>query len=74
MASNLFKRFIALLPQNPLRVGEVIAVTDTTCVIQEMGGGTITVRGTSTLGARVYFRNGTIEGPAPNLTYVTAEE
>ena len=65
--SNLFKRFQALIPTYPLRVGDVIAYDDGVAIIQEQGG-VATARSKATVGDRVFFRNGAIEGPAPDLT------
>ena len=65
--SNLFKRFQALIPTHPLRVGDVIAYDDGVATIQEQSG-VATARGEATVGDRVFFRNGAIEGPAPDLT------
>jgi hypothetical protein len=68
--SNLFTRFLKLLPQAPLRVGDVVAVDNGVATIEEPGGAQSTARGDVTLGDRVFFRDGAIEGPAPNLTLV----
>ena len=65
--SNLFKRFQALIPTYPLRVGDVIAYDDGVATINEQGG-VATARGEAAVGDRVFFRNGAIEGPAPDLT------
>ena len=64
---NLFKRFQALIPTYPLRVGDVIAYDNGVAIIQEQSG-VATARGEATVGDRVFFRNGVIEGPAPDLT------
>mgnify|MGYP003491759293 CR=1 FL=1 len=65
--SNLFKRFQALIPTYPLRVGDVIAYDNGVAIIQEQSG-VATARGEVTVGDRVFFRNGVIEGTAPDLT------
>ena len=65
--SNLFKRFQALIPTYPLRVGDVIAYDNGVATIQEQSG-VATARGEATVGDRVFFRNGAIEGPAPDMT------
>ena len=65
--SNLFKRFQLLIPTHPLRVGDVIAYSNGVATIQEQGG-VATARGEAIVGDRVFFRNGAIEGPAPDLT------
>ena len=72
--SNLFKRFERLLPRHPLRVGTVLSVDGTTVLVQEQGGGVVRVRGEATAGTKVYFRDSTIEGSAPNLPLEVIEE
>lgn len=49
-------------------------VDGTAVVVQESGGGLVRVVGEATAGDRVYFRNSTIEGPAPNLPLEVIEE
>lgn len=71
---NLFKRFQRLLPQNPLRVGQVLSVDGTAFTVQETGGGLVQVRGEAAVGDKVYFRDSVIEGPAPNLPLEVIEE
>lgn len=67
MSTNLYSRLIALLPQRPLLVGTVTGVIDGVAFIEMPGGGVETARGMAATGQRVYFRDGNIEGPAPNL-------
>lgn len=71
---NQFKRFERLLTRHPQRVGTVQYVDGTAVVVQESGGGLVRVVGEATAGDRVYFRNSTIEGPAPNLPLEVIEE
>ncbi len=70
---NLFKQFIDLLPQRPLQVGTVTAVTNGVCTITVPGGGIDTARGSATVGQRVFFRDGAVEGAAPDLPLVQIE-
>ena len=67
MSQNPYARLIALLPKRPLLVGEVVDFSNGVAVIEMPGGGKDTARGTATVGQRVYFRDGQIEGPAPTL-------
>lgn len=64
---NLFTRFLRLIPQPPLRIGDVTSVMSETVVVSEIGGGLVNVRGEARVGDRVFFRDGAIEGPAPDL-------
>lgn len=71
---NLFKRLQRLLPSPPLRVGTVVAVGDGEATVEELAGGRVRVRGTASIGSRVYFRDGRIESAAPSLPLVAVEE
>lgn len=72
--SNVFTRFKKLIPTQPLLVGDVVAIDGTSVVIEEFGGGRVVVRGEAVLGTRVYFRNGVVEGEAPDLPIEAVEE
>ena len=67
MSLNPYKRLLALLPTYPLLVGQVIEVTNGVALIQMPGGGREQARGAATVGQRVFFRDGQIEGLAPDL-------
>lgn len=65
---NLFTRFKKLIPTYPLRVGTVLSVDGTSVQLEEVGGARLMVRGADvSVGDKVYFRDGVIEGPAPSL-------
>ncbi len=64
---NPYKRLLALIPNPPLQVGEVIAYGDGVATIEVPGGGIAQARGETDVGAKVFFRDGLIEGPAPDL-------
>lgn len=68
--SNLFAQFRRLLPNPPLQVGQVIAVIGGIATIEVPGGGRVEARGEATVGQRVFFRDGVIEGIAPDLPFV----
>jgi hypothetical protein len=70
MSTNPLKRLLALIPNPPLLVGDVVAYDDGLATIELPGGGLMQARGTTTIGARVFFRDGAIQGAAPDLTYV----
>ena len=72
--SNLFTRFKKLLSGPPLLVGDVVAADGTTATVEEPGGGRSVARGEATLGDRVYFQGGVIQGPAPDLPIIFVEE
>lgn len=73
MSTNLYARFRRLLPNPPLMVGEVISLAGGIATIQLPGGAVVQARGTGTVGNKVFFRDGKIEGDAPNLAVVTIE-
>lgn len=73
MSSNLFTRFQRLIPRPPLRIGDVVAYDNGVATVQEPGGGQSQARGEASVGDRVFFRNGVIEGPAPNLSVAIIE-
>lgn len=64
---NLYKKFLQLLPQRPRQIGTVTSVAGGVARITMLGGGETTAVGEATAGEKVYFRDGAIEGPAPNL-------
>lgn len=67
MSFNPYKRLLGLLPQRPLIVGEVLAVSDGVAMVELPGGSQIQARGDATVGDKVFVRDGVIEGPAPDL-------
>jgi len=71
--SNLYTLFKDLLPKYPLMVGTVASIDNGVATITIDGGGAMQARGDTTVGARVFFRDGVIEGPAPTLTLVAIE-
>lgn len=66
--NNPYHQLLALLPARPLMVGDVTAVDAGVATIELPGGGVVQARGDVTVGARVFFRDGAIEGPAPSLS------
>lgn len=70
---NIFREFLNLLPQRPLQVGTVLAVSGSQCSVELPGGGILQARGTASVGAQVFVRDGLIEGAAPSLTITTIE-
>ena len=70
---NPFAELIALLPTAPLMVGEVTGYSDGVATIELPDGALVQARGSATVGDRVFFRAGAIEGPAPTLSVVVIE-
>lgn len=66
--ANLYRVFKDLIPDAPLLVGAVSAVASGYCLIDLPGGGQVSGRGTSSIGQKVFVRDGVIEGNAPSLT------
>jgi len=65
---NLYQQFRALLPDPPLQVGTVIAVSDGVVTVQMPGGGLLKARGDALVGQKVFVRDAVVEAIAPNLT------
>jgi hypothetical protein len=67
---NLWKRFKALIPGDPLEIGlvESIDTLRQTSAVLMLGGGTQIVRGVSvSVGQYAFVRGGVIESKAPDL-------
>jgi hypothetical protein len=64
---NFYRRWLGLIPQQPLDAGEVIAVHDDGVTVQLPTGVQVRVRGEAEIGEHVYIRAGAVEGPAPAL-------
>ena len=66
--SNVYSRFMRLLPGRPLLVGTATAYADGVVTLTLLGGGQVLARGADiTVGNKYFFRDGAIEGPAPDL-------
>jgi hypothetical protein len=65
--SNIYRKFLDLLPARPLQVGAVMSVSGGLATVELPGGGRLQARGQATAGQRVFVRDGVIEGVAPNL-------
>jgi hypothetical protein len=73
-STNIYRELMALLPASPLLVGTVNSVATATAVVQYPGGGTQLVRATGyAAGAKVFVRDGVVQGPAPALATLTIE-
>lgn len=70
MSYNLYKRLRALFPGARLQVGTVLYTETGKVTVELPDASTITVRGSATVGSKVYVRDGAIEGPAPALSAV----
>lgn len=70
---NPLRRLVALLPTDPLLIGDVTASSGGICTVELPGGATIQARGAPTSGDRVFVRGGVVQGTAPALTLVSIE-
>lgn len=70
---NLYAAFRALIPTDPLLVGQVIGTDGSTSTVQLPGGAVLTVRGSQPVGTAVFVRAGVIENEAPALPTYSAE-
>lgn len=77
MSTNLYKRLLSLLPDDPVQSGAVAAVyaDGTALVTLDGGGGQLRVRNPlgRAVAAKVYVKAGEITGDAPVLPYVLIE-
>ena len=71
--SNPFREFMALMPDQPLEVGEITTIEGGVAAVTLPGGAVIQARGEGSPGQRVFVMAGAIQGEAPTLTYVSAE-
>lgn len=71
--ANVYSEFLKLLPDSPLLIGTVESSDGDNHVLTLIDGGTLTARGKATVGAKVYVRDGVIEGTAPALSQVIIE-
>lgn len=73
---NEYRELLDLLPQDPELQGEVtdIDAATGTVLVELPGGGLQRVRGTATVGDRVFFQSGRITGEAPSRSFITIEE
>lgn len=65
--SNVYSRFMRLLPGRPLLIGTATAYADGVATLTLVDGGVVLVRGEAAVGNKYFFREGAIEGPAPDL-------
>jgi hypothetical protein len=65
---NVYEQFKQLLYDPPLQVGTVSEVGTGVVTVQLPGGGTVRARGSASMGARVFVRDGVLEAVAPNLS------
>lgn len=68
---NLYAKFKALLPADPLLVGTVTATAPLR--VQLPDGTILAVRGEAMMGQSVFVRGAVIEGPAPALSVTVIE-
>lgn len=77
MSTNLYKRLLSLLPDEPVQSGTVSLVYSdgTALVTLDGGGGQLRVRNPlgRAVAAKVYVKAGEITGDAPVLPYVLIE-
>ena len=65
---NYYKLLKSILPDAPLLVGDVVAVSNGTATVELPDGSHVQARGEAVVTDRVFIRDGVIEGPAPSLT------
>ena len=75
MAFNPYKKFLELIPTDPLMYGEVLESypTDSTVKVSLTGGQPIIVKGDMAVGKKVWVRAGAIESEAPDLPFFSVD-
>ncbi|WP_417500728.1 hypothetical protein [Marinobacter sp.] len=68
--SNIYKRLLGILPNDPRDKGEVVAVNPDGVTVELVTGARVRVRGAAQVGDHVFIRGRQIEGPAPALSGV----
>lgn len=71
--ANPYRDLLALIPQPPLLVGEVVSVSGASVIVELPDGGRLSVRGDAAVGQNVFVRAGAIEALAPALTAIDIE-
>lgn len=67
MSTNPYKLLKEILAGDPLQVGTVDSETGGVLTLSLPGGGTAQARGSETVGTRVFFKDGAVQGVAPSL-------
>jgi hypothetical protein len=70
---NLIHLFKDVFPDSPLLVAEVISVAGGLAVVEMPGGARAHVRGSATVGQKVFVRDGVIDSVAPDLPVIEIE-
>lgn len=73
MSDNAFAQWRELFAPGPLQAGEVTAYASGVATITLPGGGMLRALGEATVGQKVYLRDGSIVGPAPDLPVDSGE-
>lgn len=64
---NPLSQLRQILGEPQLLVGTIMAASTGNVTVLLLGGGTVTAKGEASVGSKVYLRNGSILGPAPDL-------
>lgn len=67
MSNNVFARMRALMAPGRVQIGTVIEDLGGIVTLELPGGGLTRARGQATIGSKVFFTDGVIDGPAPDL-------
>jgi len=70
---NPYRQFLDLLPGDPLLIGEVLGAVNGLVQVQFLDGSMAFVRGTGTVGNKVFIKGGFIQGDAPNLPIIAID-
>lgn len=73
MGYNLYRDLRNLLPGPRLVIGTVTVVETGRVTVELPDGSTLAALGSASVGAKVYVRDGSVEGVAPTLSVVEIE-
>lgn len=67
MSANAFVRLARMLSGGPVQIGTVTAFSSGVATVEYPGGAKETVRGDTSVGQKVFVKDGVIQAQAPDL-------
>lgn len=73
MSANAYVRLARMLSGGPVKIGTVTAFSSGVAMIEYPGGAKETARGDTSVGQKVFVKDGVIQGEAPSLPVYEVE-